>query len=170
MKKLFPLAFFLAVVLPQVHAEEIDITDRSATDPLLKISTLSTFITDDNNPTWQARRDEDSNPPKYSRIWGRSDVFVLEPLNQNKPATADFSAITTNHKGELKLDIRNHPRGDFVLEIYKNDKLDTKETIRRNSWQKFTVPFDHEPVVVKAVANNWYCEFCFLTYKIQKKD
>lgn len=169
MIKKFSLLFAVLIATISLQAEEVDFTDRTVTDPLLKISTMTSLLPESDDKRLGAKRDEKRNPPIYRRIFSRSDVFMLEPFSQKKPAQIDFSEITKNHAGELRISARNHPSGDFVLEIYKNGEPVEKQTIGSNKWEKFSINFDHEPVVIKNVANGWHCEFAFIDYSFAKK-
>ena len=150
-------------------ADEPDYTKREVTDPLLKISSTTRFlpaVKDDQQ--LGATRDDKHVPPVYKRLWSKQDVIMTEPLTKEKPAEIDFSAITKNSKGILRISARNHPSGDFLLEILKGGTSFKKETIDDNKWEKYTIPFDHEDVVLKNFATGWYCEFCFIDYSISK--
>jgi hypothetical protein len=149
-------------------AEEIDYTKRTVTDPLLKISSSTTLLPEKDDKGLGAARDEKHVPPVYRRIWSHQDVIMLEPFSREKPAHIDFSAITKNGKGVLRIEARNHPGGDFVLELFKAGQSFKKETIGSNKWERFTVPFDHEEITLKNIANGWNCEFAFIDYSIGK--
>ncbi len=150
------------------QAQEADFTKRSVTDPLLKISSGTTLLPEKDDQWMGAKRDENHVPPVYRRLWNQVDVIMLEPFSREKPAEIDFSAITKNNKGVLRLQARNHPGGDFVLEIYKGDVLFKKESVGMNKWERFSVPFDHENIVVKNVANGWSFEFAFIDYSFAR--
>lgn len=166
MKNLFLLFFLLACLRAQ--AQEIDFTKRTVTDPLLKISTSTSLLPEKDDKALQAIRDEKHVPPVYRRLWGQGDVIMLEPFSREKPAEIDFSAITKNHKGSLRVSVRNHPGGDFVMEILKGGVSFKKETIGSNKWERFTIPFDHEEVVLRSLANGWSYEFSFVDYTFSK--
>ena len=154
----------LMTFLAASQAQEIDFTKRQVTDPLLKISTSTQLLPASDDKGLDAKRDEDHVPPVYKYLWNRQDVIMLEPLSKTKPAEIDFSAITATNKGVLRITARNHPAGDFVLEIYKGGQLFKKETIGGDKWERFQIPFDKENVVVKCAANGWNFEFAFIDY------
>lgn len=151
-----------------VDPQPMDITKREVTDPLLKISTSTSLLPKNDDRGLNATRDDKHTPPVYRRIFGQQDVIMLEPFNREKPAQIDFSAITKEGKGVLRIEARNHPNGDFVLEILKAGTSFKKETIGANKWERYTIPFDHEEIVVKNFANGWNCEFAFIDYSIAK--
>ena len=151
-----------------LHAEEMDFTKRSITDPLLIITTSSTLLPAQDDKWLGGLRDEKHNPPVYRRLWNQQDVIMLEPFSREKPAEIDFSAITKANKGILRIGARNDPRGDFVLEVIKRGTSFKKETIGGNKWVKLTVPFDHEEVILKDIANGWSFEFAFVDYSFVK--
>jgi len=159
----------LGLGLSQVSAEELDITDRKVTDPLLRITTADQLLPEREDKGFEAKRDEKSNPPLYTRWMGKRDVIMLHPFGEKRPAEMDFSAITSNAKGKLRLAIRNHPAGDFKLEILVNGTMVVEESVGKDNWERFTVPFDHETVVLRDVANDWQCEHAFIEYSIIKE-
>lgn len=149
-----------------VRAQDIDITKREVTDPLLKITTSTQLLPEKDDKGLSAKRNEKSTPPMYSRIFGQQNVIMLEPFSREKPAQIDFSGITSNHKGTLRIGARNHPSGDFQIEILKGGVTLKKESVGNNKWERYTIPFDHEAVVLKNFANGWNCEFAFIDYSI----
>lgn len=148
--------------------EGIDFTKRAVTDPLLKISTGAQFMPPNTDASLGAKRDHSHNPPVYKRLWSQTDVIMLEPFSREKPAQIDFSEITKNQKGILRLGVRNHPDGDFQLQIFKGGQLFKEEIIHSSRWERYQIPFDHEEVLIKNVANNWFCEFAFVDYSFSK--
>jgi hypothetical protein len=153
-----------------IHAEEIDFTSRKITDPQLVISSSCSFIPEkDEKSALGATRDENYIIPVYRYLWREKNVIMLEPFSREKAAQIDFSAITKNNKGILRLKARNHPSGDFELQIFKNGELFKKESIGANKWERFTIPFDHDEVIVKNNANGWCCEFGFFQYSFSKQ-
>ncbi len=162
--RLFP-ALMLLLATSAIAA---DFTKRSVTDPMLKISTSSTLLPEKDDPSLGARRDEDAKPPMYRRIFGRANILMLEPFSREKPAEIDFSAITSSTKGTLRIAARNHPAGDFQIQIFKGGQLFAEKSTGRNQWQNFTIPFDHEPVVVKNMANGWHYEHGFIDYSFAR--
>lgn len=163
-------AILVAVAITlNIHAEEIDFTKRSITDPMLIISSSSSLLPEKDDSYLGATRDDKHVPPVYRYLWHQQDVIMLEPFSREKPAQIDFSAITKNNKGTLRLKARNDPRGDFEIQIFKNGELFKKETIGANKWERFTIPFDHEEVIVKNNANGWSFEFGYFDYSFSKQ-
>ena len=158
----------LMIGAPVAKALDLDLTKRDVTDPLLKISTSTSLLPEKDDKFLGGKRDDKHVPPVYARLWSKQDVLMIEPFSREKPAEIDFSAITKTGKGILKISARNHPSGDFVLELFKNGQSFKKETIGSNKWERFTIPFDHEEIVLKDFANGWYCEFGFIDYSISK--
>ncbi len=169
--KIFALPLFALSVLltPVLPAQDVDFTKRSITDPMLVISSGSTLLPQMDDKVIGGVRDESHVPPVYKRLWNESDVIMLEPFSREKPAQIDFSAITSNNKGVLRLKVRNDPRGDFQLEILKGGQTFKKETIGSGRWERYQIPFDHESVVVLDHANNWSFEFGFFDYSFSKQ-
>lgn len=145
---------------------EMDITDRTITDPLLKIETSETLLQKHDKLMDKMRVDEAHKPPLYKSLLQKTDVFLVHPISKDRPAVVDFSAITTQGKGVLRLAARNHPNGDCILEISKGGQQIEKETLDSHRWETFQIPFDHEPVIVKSIATGWAWEYAFLTYSI----
>lgn len=145
-----------------------DFTKRSITDPLLKITTSVSLLREIDDKQLRAVRDENHVPPVYRRLWNRHDVIMLHPLSPQKPAEIDFSAVTKSNKGTLWISARNHPSGDYILEILKNGTSFIKKTIGEDKWIKVSVPFDHEEIILKDIANGWHCEFAFIDYSFSK--
>ena len=54
------------------------------------------------------------------------------------------------------------------MEVFKAGKSFKKETVGGNKWEKLTIPFDHEEIIVKNFANGWKYEFGFIDYSIGK--
>jgi hypothetical protein len=170
MKKTLLLLLSTSVILASaLRAEDEDFTKREVTDPKLVITTQSTLLPEKDDKWMDAVRDENHVPPVYKRLWSATDVIMIEPLSKDKPAKIDFSAITSNNKGVLRLKVRNDPRGDFKLEILKGGQTFKKETIGSGKWERFQIPFDHESVVVLDHANNWSFEFGFFDYSFAKQ-
>ena len=166
---LVPVIAFSAILLPSLYSAEADFTDRKVTDPLLKVSSLSSLLPEKDSQWLGGVRDEKHVPPVYKRLWNERDVIMLEPLSRERPAQIDFSAVTESNKGVLRLKVRNDPRGDFELEILKNGQTFKKETIGSGKWERYTIPFDHEPVIVKNRANGWSFEFGYFDYTFAKQ-
>ena len=172
-KKLHLIVFALSV--SAICWAELDITDRSQTDPLLEIQTWKRglllpegndlFTTVD--PT-DAVVQKNRTPLSYKKLWGKKDVIMMHPVSQKKHAYIDFSNITTESKGKLKLYIKNDPRGDHDIRIRLGSKIVESETINKDRWETFFVKFDHSSVVLEIHATGWRCENSFVTYKIEK--
>jgi len=160
----------IAAISSLVKAQDIDFTKRTVTDPLLKITTSSALLPAKDDKWLGATRDEKHVPPVYRRLWSQQDVIMLEPFSREKPAEIDFSAVTKSNKGVLRIGARNDPRGDFTLEILKNGQSFKKEEIGSNKWNRFTIPFDHEEVLLKGIANGWSFEFAFIDYSFGKSQ
>jgi hypothetical protein len=144
-----------------------NLSKRAFTDPLLKISTgESLFSGVEYDASIQGKRDPDAKPPQYKRALGRSNVIMLSPHNEEKPAELDFSPITTKSKGKLRLLIRDHPYGDFRLQITKGCQTHTDKIMDTDQWKPFTVSYDHEPVILKSHATGWIWEHSFISYSI----
>lgn len=167
---ILPVLVIIGFANLTISAEEIDITDRKVTDPLLKITTSQHLLPEREDDDFEAKRDETSKPPKYSRLLGKRDVIMLHPFNEEKAAEIDFSEITSKAKGKLRIVARNHPGGDFKIEILVGGKVLIAESVGKNDWERFTVPFDREAVVLRNVANGWQCEHAFLEYSISKEQ
>ncbi len=159
---------FLLSAASALHAAEPDITSRKVTDPLLQISSRTKLLPEKDDQSFRATRDEAHVPPVYRTLWNERNVILLEPFSEQKPAQIDFSAITKNNKGVLRLRARNHPQGDFELEILKDGQSFKKETVGANQWKRYTIPFDHESVVILNRANGWHFEFGFYAYTISQ--
>jgi hypothetical protein len=153
-----------------IYADDLDFTKRSLTDPLLKITTSTTLLPEKDDKWLGGVRDEKHVPPVYRRLWSQQDVIMLEPFSREKPAEIDFSAVTKANKGILRISARNDPRGDFILEIIKNGTSFKKETVGADKWERVTVPFDHEEVILKNIANGWSFEFAFIDYSFSKSQ
>lgn len=158
----------ISLILAGITASsaEIDITARAVTDPLLKIETSETLLPKHDKLMVKMRIDEDHKPPLYKTLLQKTDVFLVHPISKTRPAVVDFSAITTQGKGVLRLAARNHPSGDCILEISKSGEEVEKKTLDAPRWTTFQIPFDHEPVVVRTLATGWAWEYSFLTYSI----
>lgn len=153
---------------------EIDITDRTQTDPLLKIKTLEGPSIDEANkilfefldPT-NAKLQPDRIPVSYKRLWGKKDVIMIHPLTRTKPALMDFSKITASHGGTLKIYIKNHKAGNHQIKIRLGDKTIETETINKGKWISFRVKFDHQPLQLEVYSiGEWNCEQSFISYRI----
>jgi hypothetical protein len=165
-------SFSLPIPKGQSRLTNLDITDRSQTDPLLKIKTACHFLSDNVCQADEIKRHEspESQPPQYKRAFGRSDVIMIHPLDPTTPAEIDFSPITRNSTGHLKITVRDHPqRGDFTLQIEKGDFLIVDKLMDKDLWRSHTIPFCHEPVILKAFPNDWFDEFAYITYSISKE-
>ncbi len=156
------------VFVSSARAQDADFTKRVLTDPLLKVTTRTIFLPGKEDSSMRAARDDKHVPPVYRHIWGQNDVIMLEAFSLQKAAEIVFSAITKDNKGILRIGARNHPAGDFMLEILKNGQSIKKELVASSKWERYTVPFDHEEVVLKAIANNWNFEFAFIDYSFTK--
>eukprot|EP01031_Cornospumella_fuschlensis_P040311 gene40311-49121_t len=151
--KIRPLACFalFLLVTGAASAQEPDITKREITDPQLKISSATSLLPEKDDKMLGGTRDEKHVPQVYKILWGKRDVIMLEPFSREKPGVLDFSAITKNSKGTLRLSARNHPNGDFLLEILKKGEAFKSESVGGSKWERYTIPFDHEEVVVRTV-------------------
>ena len=168
MKLIALLLYATIAAASSAEPPPIDITKREVTDPLLKISTSTSLLPAKDDRGLKATRDEKHIPPVYRHIFGQQDVIMLEPFSREKPAEISFAAITKGAKGVLRISARNHPAGDFVLEVFKAGTSFKKETVGANKWERISIPFDHEEIVVKNIANGWSCEFAFIDYSISK--
>ncbi len=169
MNRILPKVLLACVAIsatcPALHAADLpNFTSRVVTDPLLKIQTSTKLLPEKDDNSIGGRRDESHKPPLYKKALGKFDVFMLEPFSRTKGAEVDFSPVTSNSKGKLTIYIRNHPYGDFDLEIMKADQKVAEQSVGKNRWESFVIPYDHQPVILKAKANGWAYEFAFLNY------
>lgn len=103
---------------------------------------------------------------KYEKLFDRSRVMVIHPLSQEAPGTLDFSAITTKSKGTLKVLVHDHPNGNVNFRLKVGENVVARQHLCGDDWQRFSVNFDHDAVMVEIIADDWYNEYCFLTYEI----
>ena len=156
-------ALFIAV--PYLGAADLDnFTSDSVTDPLLKIKSAHAILDKQDDQMLGARRDDSHNPPIYKKALGKFNVLLVEPLSEKEPGSIDFSAITENSSGRLKIYARNHPYGNCNVKITKGTEVIEDEELDGKTWKSFSIIYDHEPVVLGIHATGWKYEHGFVTY------
>ncbi len=155
----------LFIAISYLGAADLEnFTSDSVTDPLLKIVSAHKILDKQDDKMLGARRDESHDPPIYKKALGKFNVFLVEPLSENKPGSIDFSAITENSSGRLKIYARNHPYGNCEVKITKGTEVVEEEELDGKSWQSFSIVYDHEPVALTIHATGWHYEHGFVTY------
>jgi hypothetical protein len=106
--------------------------------------------------------------PVIDSVWGQKDVFAIHPLSHNEPGVVEFDSITSQAKGTLAITIRDHPKGDCIVEVMKDGALvGSPILLDKDDWQTIEVPFDKNAVSLNIRANGWACEHAFLTYEFK---
>jgi hypothetical protein len=165
---------FTALVISQAAQGAIDIEDRKQTDPLLNIRTWKEDLPPEVDDLFKhidptsAEIQHDRVPVSYKRLWGKRDVLMIHAPGRKEHGFIDFSAVTAESKGSLKIYVKNHPYGNHHIKIKLADKLVEDEAIHRGRWEFFKVKFDHQPVVLQIHATQWHYENSFITYTIEE--
>ena len=171
MKCFLMLSFLSLLFSSLLGAESIDITNREDTDPLLVIETDLQILSESDSVFRREKKVEiikDTGIPTYKKIWGKRKVFLVHPFSKEKSGKVDFSAITREAKGTLEISFKNHPEGNHEIKIHLADQEPESELIADREWIKKRIQFDHQNLHIEVIANDWYCEHCFITYKISE--
>ncbi len=166
------ISLLIPVVISETKLKKIDYGSRKVTDKLLKVSSLYGEMPQRDLKAVTKGKDIDiekcGDVFVHEKILKKRDIIVLHPHSTKKAATLDFSEITANNKGTLRISFNNHPGGDVLVKAIKDGKEVHKELLKRNKWEKCTVPFNKNKVVLEVHADQeeWCYEYAFIYYKI----
>ncbi|VGO11868.1 hypothetical protein PDESU_00415 [Pontiella desulfatans] len=162
----------LILIFQNICCADLSNQSRSTTDALLVYESGFKDNMNRNNGVFKsvnaslATFPETGPPATFKQLWGKNDVFMIHPLNRNDPGSVDFSQITEQGKGTLRLLIHKHPDGNHKLEIMRAGRNVFSDHIFQEKWVPIDIPFDHQPITLNIIPTGWMFEWSFITYSI----
>jgi len=108
---------------------------------------------------------------RFAKRYDETDVIKIHPFSPEEPSRVDFSAITTNHAGVLKLNVRGDDNADCVVMVKVGETVKENRVVDGKKWTKLRVPFNHQEVVVEGHAGGvdaWSFEYLYLSFDVAK--
>jgi hypothetical protein len=105
--------------------------------------------------------------------FGRDALICTHPFGRQKPATIDFSTITSENAGRIDLMVKSYPSprdpGGRIVVRVGNAVTSTVDIPVNAPWRTIPFAFDHAKVAVEHHPLGWDCEGMFFDYRIEIK-